>query len=58
MRNILWGIAIIAIGLINGGSVFLGHPQFYDYFFDGLGIFFIGFGIVKVIQSRGQAGTE
>lgn len=52
MKNIIWGIVIIAIGLVNGHSVFTGHAEALDYVFDGLGVFFIGLGIFRMIQNR------
>lgn len=52
MKNILWGGIIIAIGLFNGSSVFLGNPGALDYVFDGIGTVLIVIGIVQVIQSK------
>ena len=48
--DIFWGIAIIGIGFTYGGSVFLGNPGPFDYFFDGLGVFWIGRGIYKLVR--------
>ncbi len=55
MKNILWGIAIIGIGLFNGSSVFTGNPTALDYAFDGLGVFFIGFGIFKLVTNKNKS---
>ncbi len=48
--DIIAGVALIAIGFTFGGSVFLGNPGLLDYFFDGLGIFWIGLGIYKMLR--------
>jgi hypothetical protein len=48
--DIIAGIVIIGIGFTYGGSVFLGNPGPLDYFFDGLGVFWIGRGIYKLIR--------
>jgi hypothetical protein len=48
--DIIAGIVIIAIGFSYGGSVFLGNPGLFDYFFDGLGVFWIGRGIFKLVR--------
>jgi hypothetical protein len=55
MKNILWGIGIIAIGLLNGHSVFTGSAGLLDYAFDGLGIFFIGLGIFRMVSNRNKS---
>jgi len=54
MKNIIWGVLIIAIGLINGHSVFTGKPEMLDYVFDGLGVFFIGLGIYRMVSQKGN----
>lgn len=46
MQDIFWGAAIIAIGLVMGGSIFLGDFSLINIVFDGLGMFFIGKGLV------------
>ena len=48
--EIIAGVAIIGIGFAFGGSVFLGNPDVVDYIFDGLGIFWIGRGIYKMVR--------
>ena len=48
--DIIAGVVIIGIGFTYGGSVFLGNPGLIDYFFDGLGIFWIGRGIYKLLR--------
>ena len=55
MQDIFWGVAIIAIGLFMGGSVFLGEFTLLNFVFDGLGVFFIGKGVVGMMgQSTEQ----
>lgn len=55
MQDIFWGVAIIAIGLFMGGSVFLGQFTLVNFIFDGLGVFFIGKGAVGMMgQSTEQ----
>lgn len=55
MQDIFWGVAIIAIGLFMGGSVFLGEFSLINFIFDGLGVFFIGKGVVSMMgQSTEQ----
>ena len=49
--DIIAGIIIIGIGFTYGGSVFLGNPGPLDYFFDGLGVFWIGRGIYKLVRN-------
>jgi hypothetical protein len=48
--DIIAGVVLIAIGLFWGGSIFLGNADALDYFFDFLGIFWIGKGIYKMIS--------
>ena len=48
--DIITGVVIIGIGFTYGGSVFLGNPGPLDYFFDGLGVFWIGRGIYKLVR--------
>jgi hypothetical protein len=55
MKGIFWGAVIIAIGLIRGDSVFLGHVNILSIFFDALGVFFIlrgGLGIYRAKQQE------
>ena len=46
MQNIITGVAIIAIGFMMGSSLFMGDFTLFNIFFDGLGIFFIGKGLL------------
>ena len=48
--DIIAGVVIICIGFSYGGSVFLGNPGPLDYLFDGLGVFWIGRGIFKLVR--------
>jgi hypothetical protein len=48
--DIIAGVVLIGIGLVWGGSIFLGTADALDVFFDGLGIFWIVKGIYKMIR--------
>jgi hypothetical protein len=52
MRDIITGVVLIAIGLLMGGSVFLGDFSLLNLIFDGLGTFFIVKGLVGIYKSR------
>jgi hypothetical protein len=49
-KDIVSGVLIIGIGFFFGGSVFLGNPGILDYFFDGLGVFWIAKGLYRMIR--------
>ena len=55
MRDIFWGLVLIAIGLVFGGSVFLGDFGLASIFFDGLGVFFIVRGVVRMVRAQQDA---
>ena len=48
--DIISGVVLIGIGFVVGGSVFMGDATWLDYFFDGLGLFWIGRGIYKMVR--------
>ena len=48
--DIIAGVVLIGIGLVWGGSIFLGTADALDVFFDGLGIFWIVKGIYRMIR--------
>jgi hypothetical protein len=48
--DIISGLVLIGIGFVVGGSVFMGDAAWLDYFFDGLGIFWVGRGIYKMVR--------
>jgi len=52
MRDIITGVVLIAIGLLMGGSVFLGDFSLLNLIFDGLGTFFIIKGLIGIYKSR------
>jgi hypothetical protein len=57
MRDIFWGVTIIAIGLYFGQSIFLGDFSALSLVFDGLGLFWLGKGALSLYRKRhGQAG--
>lgn len=43
-----------AIGLFMGGSVFLGEFSLVNFIFDGLGVFFIGKGVVGMMTQSSE----
>jgi hypothetical protein len=47
--DIITGVVLIGIGFLFGSSVFLGNPGILDYLFDGLGLFWIGKGIYRLV---------
>ena len=57
MRNILWGAILIAIGLVNGQSVFRGDFTVLSVPFDALGVFFIIRGLLTLKRGRAAAST-
>ncbi|CAB1059382.1 hypothetical protein D1BOALGB6SA_4144 [Olavius sp. associated proteobacterium Delta 1] len=48
--DIITGVVLIGTGFAFGGSVFFGNPGPLDYLFDGLGIFWIGRGVYKMVR--------
>lgn len=50
MSSIVWGILIIAIGLLRKSSIFLGDFSIFNIFFDGLGLFWIGRGAMAYLN--------
>jgi hypothetical protein len=52
MRDIISGAILIGIGFVLGGSVFLGDFTPLNFFFDGLGTFFIIKGIISIYKSK------
>ena len=48
--DIIAGVVLIGIGLAFGGSVFTGDPGLLDYFFDGLGLFWVAKGIYRLVR--------
>lgn len=52
MRDIVSGAILIGIGFALGGSVFLGDFSPLNFFFDGLGTFFIIKGLISVFKNR------
>ncbi len=48
--DIIVGLVLITIGLMLGGWVFTGHLGPADYFFNGLGLFWVGKGIFRLVR--------
>ena len=57
MKDIFWGVVLIAIGLAFGGSVFLGDFSPLSIIFDGLGVFFIVRGLVSLVRARRESAA-
>lgn len=57
MKDIFWGAVLIAIGLVFGGSVFLGDFSIWSIVFDGLGVFFIVRGVVQISRAKRDAAA-
>jgi hypothetical protein len=55
MKDIITGAVLIGIGFAFGGSVFLGDFSVPSLIFDGLGVFFIVRGVVRIYKSKQQA---
>lgn len=54
MQDVFWGIVIIGIGLAMGSSVFFGEFTLFNVFFDGLGVFFIGKGVMSMVGRNSE----
>ncbi len=52
MKSIIAGIVLIGLGFALGDSIFLGNFGFMSLFFDGLGLFWIGQGALKLWRER------
>lgn len=52
MGSIIAGVVLISIGLVGGGSIFYGEFSLLSVCFDGLGLFWIGKGIHRLVQAR------
>lgn len=52
MRSIIAGIVLIGIGFAMGDSVFLGNFNVLSIAFDGLGLFWIGKGVYRIMRQR------
>lgn len=50
MQNIVTGAVLIAIGLFMDNSIFFGDFTLFNIFFDGLGMIFIGKGLVGMLS--------
>ncbi len=46
------GLVLIGIGFLFGGSVFLGDFEVLPIFFDGLAVFLIVRGLVKLVRRK------
>lgn len=57
VRDIFWGVVLIAIGLLRGDSVFRGDFGVLAIVFDALGVFFIIRGLVRMNRARQDAAA-
>jgi len=55
MRDIITGVVLIGIGLTFGGSAFLGDFSTVNLIFDGLGVFFIVKGLIRISKENKAA---
>ena len=51
IRDIVGGLVLIGIGFMWGSSVFLGNPTALDWFFDGLGTFWVCKGLYNIFTA-------
>jgi hypothetical protein len=51
IKSVVSGAILIAIGFAFGGSVFLGNPGPLDWFFDGLGTFWVCKGLYQAVTA-------
>ena len=52
MGNIIAGVVLIGIGLAIGESIVLGQITLVSVFFDGLGLFWLGKGVLGLMRER------
>ena len=48
VRDLVGGLVLIGIGFMWGSSVYLGNPTAFDWFFDGLGTFWVCKGLFNL----------
>jgi hypothetical protein len=52
MKDLFWGGLLIGIGLVSGASVFLGDLGWFNLFFDTLGVYWLGKGLLGLIKRK------
>jgi len=52
MQDIFWGVVLIGIGFAMGSSIFFGDFTMFNILFDGLGMFFIGKGVLAMVGQK------
>ena len=52
VRDIIYGLLLVAMGFLLGGSVFLGDFHFWPILFDGVAVFLILRGVVTLLRRR------
>ncbi len=50
-RDVVAGAALVALGVAVGGSAFDGRADALDYVFDGLGLAWIAWAVVRLIAN-------
>lgn len=58
MGNLFWGALIIGIGLFRHQSIFFGDFSVFNVIFDGLGLFWIGRGVLELLGRRKQKSAD
>ena len=51
VRDLVGGLVLIGIGFMWGSSVYLGNPTAFDWFFDGLGTFWVCKGLYNLFTA-------
>jgi hypothetical protein len=58
MGNLFWGALIIAIGLFRHQSIFFGDFGVLNVIFDGLGLYWIGKGVLELLGRGKRTGGD
>jgi hypothetical protein len=55
MRDLALGLALLAVGVVTGGSALDGRADAMDYVFDGLAFVWILWGLVRLVPRKRPA---
>ncbi len=58
LPELMLGAGLVAIGFATGGSVFHGSPSLLDACFDGLGLLFVGRGLLLLVRRAPGAASS
>jgi hypothetical protein len=58
IRDILAGAALLALGLLTRSSSLDGGADGIDYLFDAIGLFWIGWGVFRLVRRRHNEGSS